>query len=86
MNKLTRYNQILISILGTTAIVILLFAAGAWLVNVLTPRPNYDDKTLIVQDELDSLKTINLRNQIIALEDIHLFDTASNSFGLHRLG
>lgn len=79
MERIRKYNQILFSVVGT-ATLILLLVVGYKLLSELYDEPNYDDDTLIVRDELDSLKELNIRNQIISIEGIHVFDTASNTY------
>ncbi len=79
MDKIKKYNQILFAILGTTLAIILLYAGIVFLIDEFRVR-TYDDNTLIVKEELDSLKELNTRNQIISIEGIHSFDTATKTY------
>ena len=79
MNKIKHYNQVIIALVGTITLVIFLVSGVAFLVDEFSTR-GYRDNTLIVEDELDSLKKLNIRNQIISLEGIHPFDTATSTY------
>ena len=46
----------------------------------LFDRPTYTDNSLIPQEELDSLKKDNLRNQVISLEGLQLLDSISGTY------
>ena len=79
MNKVNQYNQVIFALVGTITLVIFLVAGVVFLVEEFSTR-DYDENTLIVEDELDSLKKLNIRNQVISLEGIHLFDTATRTY------
>lgn len=79
MNKLQKYNQLLFSIIGTVVLILLLILGIKLLID-LFDRPTYTDNSLIPQEELDSLKKDNLRNQVISLEGVQLFDSISSSY------
>ena len=79
MSRIKKYNQVLFSIIGTIVLALLLVAGVKTLIDLFDVR-TYDNNALVVREELDSLKELNIRNQIISIEGIHLFDTASKTY------
>ncbi|GEM_PF-6828786 len=79
MSGINRYNQILISVIGTIILIAVLVTGVNLLIDFLK-SDTYVENTLIVREELDSLKELNVRNQIVSLDGIYLFDSASNTY------
>lgn len=79
MNNLQKYNRIVFAIVATLILIWLIIFGIIFLVDEFRTY-DYDDNTLIVEKELDSLKRLNLRNQIVSLEGIRAFDSASNTY------
>ncbi|MFY0601706.1 MAG: hypothetical protein JXR03_18680 [Cyclobacteriaceae bacterium] len=79
MNKLKKYNQIVFALMGTIMLGFLIVLGVKLLVDEFRVI-DYPDNSLIAETELDSLKQLNLRNQVISLENIRPFDSATGTY------
>jgi len=81
MNKLNKYNQIVFSALGSILLIVVIFSTITFITDeFFNRRISYPDDSLLVEEELDSLNQLELRSQIISLEGIKTFDTATNTY------
>jgi hypothetical protein len=83
MERIKRYNQILLAILGTVGIFIGLALFGLLLMDLFDfsswrqPRSN---PGIIAGDEIEQLRSDSLRRQVISFNQIELIDTAKGIF------
>lgn len=78
MEKLKRYNQIILAIGGTiTLVIVLIFGvfAGYELYNQIWGRDDQADTRMIANEEVERLKADSLRKQVISFNTIILIDT-----------
>lgn len=75
METLKKYNQILVSVIGTGVVIFFLVL----LIIEFQPR-SYQDNTLITGPEMDSLNKNNLRKQVVSLNHPQIIDSAENLY------
>lgn len=81
MRRLNKYNQIILSLVGTGLLIVLLIMAYQFLEDAFYRSPYIpEEKGLVSQQQLDSLKKLNLRSQVISMEKIQLFDSATQTY------
>ncbi|MDN5215915.1 hypothetical protein QQ020_27810 [Fulvivirgaceae bacterium BMA12] len=81
MDKLVKYNQIIYAILGSLGVLLLLFGG----INILMEffpgnRHGGDPNTLVTEEEARALADKDLRKQVISMEGMQDFDTASGIY------
>jgi hypothetical protein len=82
MERIKRYNQILLAILGTVGILLGLAVFGFLLMDFFNSSwgPSRTDSGIIAGDEIEQLRTDSLRQQVISFDRIRLIDTIQGIF------
>jgi hypothetical protein len=83
MEKIKKYNQIILAIIGTIALLLLIIGGGMTLKVIyeeLTWNNNYEEVSIISNEKVEELAGDSLRKQLITFKNIILIDTLNEKF------